>query len=318
MEVIKVNGIRYAVESFRTELMGFAIILIMLFHLGILPFGECGVDIFLFLSGFSMYHSLKKNPSINHFYNRRLIRILPTYLLIAIPFFAFQVDSVEDFLWKITNLDIVIHGAMDGWWFITMILLCYLLAPLMYRGLRKMTMGGQIFMFCFLLLVCIVAGENLENIRIFMVRIPAFFLGMCLGFDRFTTQKRFVSFEIIVAVTLTICFGFFLFKNHDFWIYRKSYYTIIVYPLVLSVIQMIKFLPVVGKRLLAYLGCITLELYMIHESLMVPLAKYLCEFWGESWLFACSYRCLSIVLSIPAALILHQVSNKIISFISVR
>lgn len=173
-------------------------------------------------------------------------------------------------------------------------------------------------MFCLLLLVCIVAGENLENIRIFMVRIPAFFLGMCLGFDRFTTQKGFVSLEIFAAVVLTICFGFLLFKNHDFWVYRKSYYTIIVYPLVLSVIFMINFLPVVGKRLLAYLGRITLELYMVHESLMVPLAKYICEFLGEGWLFASSYRCLSVILSIPAALILHQVSNKIMSLINDR
>lgn len=151
-----------------------------------------------------------------------------------------------------------------------------------------------------------------------MVRIPAFFLGMCLGFDRFTTHKGFVSLEIFAAVVLTICFGFLLFKNHDFWVYRKSYYTIIVYPLVLSVIFMINFLPVVEKRLLAYLGRITLELYMVHESLMVPLAKYICEFLGEGWLFASSYRCLSVILSIPAALILHQISNKIMSLINDR
>lgn len=318
MDVFKLAEIKTEIESLRMELMGFAIILIMLFHLGVLPFGECGVDIFLFLSGFSMYHSLSRNDNMLKFYRKRLLRILPAYLIIAIPYFVLKTCTIEDFLLKITNLCIVFQGEMGGWWFITIILLCYLLAPLMYRVLRKMDMGGQFFLYCLLLLVCIIVGENIENIRIFMVRIPAFFLGMCLGFDRFTTHKGFVSLEIFAAVVLTICFGFLLFKNHDFWVYRKSYYTIIVYPLVLSVIFMINFLPVVEKRLLAYLGSITLELYMVHESLMVPLAKYICEFLGEGWLFASSYRCLSVILSIPAALILHQILNKIMSLINDR
>lgn len=315
MDVLKLAEIKTEIESLRMELMGFAIILIMLFHLGVLPFGECGVDIFLFLSGFSIYHSLSRNDNIVQFYRKRLLRILPAYLIIAIPFFFLKTYTIEEFLLKITNLCVVFQGEMGGWWFITMILLCYLLAPLMYRGVRKMDVGGQVFMYCLLLLVCIVAGENLENIRIFMVRIPAFFLGMCLGFDRFTSQKGFVSLEIFAAVVLTICFGVLLFKNHDFWVYRKSYYTIIVYPLVLSVILMINFLPVVGKRLLAYLGGITLELYMLHESLMVPLAKYICGFMGESWFYEGSYRAISLIISIPFALLLQRISNKIIRFV---
>ena len=142
MDVFKLAEIKTEIESLRMELMGFAIILIMLFHLGVLPFGECGVDVFLFLSGFSMYHSLSRNDNIVKFYRKRLFRILPAYLIIAIPFFFLKTCTIEDFLLKITNLCIVFQGEMGGWWFITMILLCYLLAPLMYRGLRKMDVGG--------------------------------------------------------------------------------------------------------------------------------------------------------------------------------
>lgn len=142
MDVFKLAEIKTEIESLRMELMGFAIILIMLFHLGVLPFGECGVDIFLFLSGFSMYHSLSRNDNMLKFYRKRLLRILPAYLIIAIPFFILKTCTIEDFLLKITNLCIVFQGEMGGWWFITMILLCYLLAPLMYRVLKKMDVGG--------------------------------------------------------------------------------------------------------------------------------------------------------------------------------
>lgn len=142
MDIFKLAEIKTEIESLRMELMGFAIILIMLFHLGVLPFGECGVDIFLFLSGFSMYHSLSRNDNIVKFYRKRLLRILPAYLIIAIPFFFLKTCTIDEFLLKITNLCILFQGEMGGWWFITMILLCYLLAPLMYRGLRNMDVGG--------------------------------------------------------------------------------------------------------------------------------------------------------------------------------
>lgn len=71
----------------RTELMGFAMIVIMFFHMnfsvpsqfGILSFikqtGYGGVDIFLFLSGYGIYHSLKKNSSLLGYYKRRAVRI---------------------------------------------------------------------------------------------------------------------------------------------------------------------------------------------------------------------------------------------------
>lgn len=107
MDVFKLAEIKTEIESLRMELMGFAIILIMLFHLGVLPFGECGVDIFLFLSGFSMYHSLSRNDNIVKFYRKRLLRILPAYLIIAIPFFFLKTYTIDEFLLKITNLSIV-------------------------------------------------------------------------------------------------------------------------------------------------------------------------------------------------------------------
>lgn len=307
-----ISSIKHIISSFRTEIMGLAILLIMLFHLGVLPFGECGVDIFLFLSGFSMYHSLSKNSNVVQFYKKRVLRILPAYFIVAMPYFAIKASSMGDFLMKITNLGIVMYGVMDGWWFVTMILLCYLIAPIIYKMFDKLNVGGQFCIFITLLIVCIGIGENFERIRIFIVRFPAFLLGMSLGFDKFTSKRSFVYFEIIVAVMLTVCFGILLLQNHDYWIYRKSFYTLIVYPLVLFISYMVGFLPVNGKNSLAYLGQLTLELYLVHESLMKPLAKYVCEYLEEGWLYEGSWRILSILLSIPVALALHQMTKKIV------
>lgn len=77
----------------RTTIMGMAMLLVMFFHSSIelsgcsvlaalKDMGDVGVDIFLMMSGFGIYCSLKKDDNLHRFYKKRLLRILPAYLLI--------------------------------------------------------------------------------------------------------------------------------------------------------------------------------------------------------------------------------------------
>ncbi len=145
------------ISKYRSELMGLCIIWIMLFHSGI-PApenivlraiwylfvrlgGGCGVDIFLILSGFGlMFSGLKredreKKESISSFYKRRLIRILPTYFVIAIIFYVIKFNNIGEFFYNVFFLNFIIDGKRD-FWYIFAILLCYLIFPL-YRFLVK-------------------------------------------------------------------------------------------------------------------------------------------------------------------------------------
>ena len=90
---MKRKGIELAdISRFRGELMGLAILFVMLFHVG-LPrtdmffglhrIGNIGVDMFFFLSGVGLWHSWTKNPNTKHFYQKRLLRIYPTWLIVA-------------------------------------------------------------------------------------------------------------------------------------------------------------------------------------------------------------------------------------------
>lgn len=77
-------------------LRGLAVLVVILFHLGI-PFfkaGFLGVDLFFVISGFFMfqiYSNSKTKPRALQFYRRRLSRILPTFLLI---YSATQISSL--------------------------------------------------------------------------------------------------------------------------------------------------------------------------------------------------------------------------------
>ena len=80
------------VSRFRGELMGAAMLFIMLFHVslprwdmffGLRRMGNIGVDIFLFLSGVGLWFAWMKRADMKHFFRRRYIRIYPAWLIIA-------------------------------------------------------------------------------------------------------------------------------------------------------------------------------------------------------------------------------------------
>jgi len=78
-------------SEYRSVLMGVAIIFIMASHsLGRFALnGNIGVEWFLISSAIGQFYSLKKNDEKWSFYKRKIIRVLPAYLIIAIPYFLF-------------------------------------------------------------------------------------------------------------------------------------------------------------------------------------------------------------------------------------
>lgn len=85
-------------SKYRNELYGISILWIILFHGlqfknfslsnelkildGIIKHGNCGVEIFLFLTGISLYYSLKSHDNLRIFYINRLKRIFLPLLII--------------------------------------------------------------------------------------------------------------------------------------------------------------------------------------------------------------------------------------------
>ena len=92
------------ISRYRGELMGLAMVLIILFHIslprhdsfyGLVRMGNIGVDIFLFLSGIGLWFSwegMSNKPGTFSrrwldFYARRLRRVYPAWLVVATLFY---------------------------------------------------------------------------------------------------------------------------------------------------------------------------------------------------------------------------------------
>lgn len=135
----------------RNLALGFATLSILLFHQPFVanspffnPFlfyGYWGVELFLFLSGFGIYHSLSKTgPShLWVFYRKRLIRILPPAMLagccltLCNPFFEGVLVSGR-LPYGLTPIACMLGVHL---WYIRAVLIFYLLSPLLFRLLSR-------------------------------------------------------------------------------------------------------------------------------------------------------------------------------------
>ena len=97
------------------------------------------VDIFVFLSGFGIYHSLSKKDDPLRFFQRRMSRLLPSYLPFILIYCAFSlaVGWMNRFQ-ALGNLTTFGWWAQQGGqfnWYIPTIIGMYLISPLFYHGI---------------------------------------------------------------------------------------------------------------------------------------------------------------------------------------
>lgn len=89
------------VSRYRQELMSISILGILFCHYNecltfhgmtstvfskLLHYLTCFVDVFLFLSAIGLVYSITNDANIKRFYKKRAIRILPTYIIICLPY----------------------------------------------------------------------------------------------------------------------------------------------------------------------------------------------------------------------------------------
>ena len=191
----------YSVLSkYRSELMGAAMLWVMLFHAADLTFpipgldlfraaGFGGVDIFILLSAMGLSLSLsRREQEYGAFLVRRARRILPAYFVVMVPYTLFLIlrgqAPLSALVWNSTLLAYWVHtpGAFN--WYVSGILLFYVLTPWCFRRLRRSRhrvlwtagAGAAAVAVCHVL----IQDEYWHYLDVFY-RFPIFFLGLLMG-----------------------------------------------------------------------------------------------------------------------------------------
>lgn len=227
----------YAVSEARPYLMGIATLWITFYHckyldlfrsdflartrlLGLITrieaIGNCGVDLFFFLSGLGLYFSYTRlresDPRpVRSFYLRRYRRVVPTILIVTILTFGMaEKTDLANWAGGVFLYGFFVPGLTRGnFWFLSAILVLYLVFPLIHRGLRggRGTAGALGMALGFLaagLALRFLAEEYFfTHIALMLCRMPVFVLGAWMG--RLCMEHRKVpAFVPLLAVPLSV------------------------------------------------------------------------------------------------------------------
>ena len=322
----------------RSELMGFAIIIVMLFHVntpradaffGLRRMGNLGVDIFLFLSGIGLWFSWAKQQNWKRFYINRALRIYPAWLLVAGYFYISHfhyghpryalpfggtgdagVDSVIDLVGEVLfNWDFWLHDELT-FWYVPATMMLYIFAPMYMELVRRWPVYRWLvvlpLMWPIMVQYITPIHQAIGHIEIFWSRVPIFFLGINIAES--IRQKKTIdraAWPMVIGlfvVSLGACVWLEQMRHGRFPLYtERMLYIVLAVTTVLIVSKLSN--PVLCKAL-AWVGGISLEIYLVHiEFILKPLYRLHLGYWPTALLL--------IAISLPVAWIVAQVSNRI-------
>ena len=311
-------------SRFRGELMGLAILWVMLFHaypfsfqVGILDAvkkaGFAGVDVFILLSAMGLYVSSRKTRvTLCDFYRRRAARILPAYWLVVGVYSLWLIARGRigwtTAAWSMSTLHYWFHVPGTFNWYVPAILAFYLLTPLYIRAFdrcpRKEWLTAAMFPLAYGLYRLTIPLE-IHYTEDFVNRLPAFALGILVGYyllqgRRLTVRHALVwGFLALCGMSLEA-----LWKLHVFYISPCYVIACLLMTLCLLTAKGVSKLGKGPRRILRLLGSCSLEIYLLNVVVtrefdtLAPLLDR-----GPRHLF---YYAVVYTLNILLALLLHR------------
>ena len=303
-----VNGARFdLISKYRAVLMGVAILAILFCHVDvalkhnelsvtrmghILHIFTVGVDIFMFLSGFGLFYSCRKhNYSYPVYLKKRVVRVLPYYLIIAgITYMILKLQNslpIERFFEDLLFISWVKRGSTRYWYVLTIIIFYAVFPPIF--ALLKQEGRKSVLSLLLILAVFFTAAALMDRsfslyrrFRIAVERFPVFLLGAFCG--KLATDGERINPLVLLGVIVSgftasaMLYCSIVYSN---WIERTFYmYYLTRGMLALAVlgtgILIMESLEKYANRLysvlfrsLSFLGRITLEIYLFHQSYML-------------------------------------------------
>ena len=228
------NGFQL-ISKYRGAIMGFAAVCIYYYHEWIPLFaspddgsfsllsvteaytkriGFFGVDIFFLLSGLGLTFAIKKE-STPRFFCRRLRRVLPPFLTVALIRCFLEKWDAAAFFGNISGYGFYAKSIYSFLWFVPAIITLYLVFPLYYRVFRKaddkvLFTAGVIVIW--LLITLLVRDSMREDLFGFTNRIPVFVIGVLFGYltqhraDTVFTGKTYLFLLLLLSLGLYLAY----------------------------------------------------------------------------------------------------------------
>ena len=254
--------------------MAFAALQILIFHLWInissseienfiKQISYIGVDIFFFLSGYSLYRSDTGNYF--QFIGNRFRTVYSKFILFALIAAWVNKWNMGYVLKVISGIDLIQNGGKAFLWFLPAIMLFYLIVPLYKKfDVKNRRMAVVVLGITWIIIALLFTyGITTVPIAIWWNRIPIFFIGYYLAefhANRKSTGHRAAylsGFALIVAadVILAYRYAYKMKLNQPI----EDMFYILVIPLAIGIALLISMIK--ENKLIRAIGSSSLELY---------------------------------------------------------
>lgn len=236
----------------------------------IIKLGDCGVNIFFFLSGIGLPNSLDNNPSIRDFYRKRIGRLLLSGIVSLMLTYRYYSWNVKDLILNGTGYNFLFKSVTSYYWFFYAIIVIYILFPMYYTMFKKSRNKTLFTAVCSsaLFLLMIVGSNSFINKEtyVFIARIPCFFIGVLFNYlgKNENFKYSFINVSIHVVMLIVGVLSGYLILVNDIDILFPRFHMFFSYSLIALgacfvlplIFNLIKKTPI-----LSFFGTISLEFY---------------------------------------------------------
>ena len=320
------------ISRFRAEHMGAAMLFVILFHValdrgdpfyGLRRCGNVGVDIFLFLSGVGLWFSWVKTPDVRRFYRRRLLRIVPTWLVVATAFYLPDYLGARRFSHSIVDLIVDLTINWDFWlhdeltfWYVPAIMALYLVAPWYMRLVQNRPIYRWLpllmVVWCVMVQWVLPIHHAVGHLEIFWSRVPIFFIGINFG-ELVRTRRQLPGESVwLLLLTFLMTFGTCLYleqvrHGHFPLFVERMLYIPFTVCTVLVMNRIFRRTPQWVNSAFRFVGALSLEAYLIHiHFVLVYVQPYHMGYWPTFLI--------TVAITLPIAWLLQRA----IGFVSAR
>ena len=261
--------------------------------------GNMAVDVFMFFSGCCLFLSMKRKSDIKNFYKRRILRLLPAYFMITVPYWLWR-SLIEvplphggfhfvRFFADLSSATFWLSG-IEIAWFVDAIFVFYLLFPLIFKVVNQGD-GRSILLLLAVYAANIIAIEYIplyDRSSIAWTRLPIFIFGTIAGkyvdkidLSRLKGSCNFLvvggALFILIASLIVFPIGS-LFTRGDI---KSEYLWLLYAPISMLLLTVLMF--AVGKQTVKSVKCtkylekaggMSLELYMTHIIILHWVTYY--------------------------------------------
>lgn len=267
-------------DSFRNSIIGsgFFDALGLLFSY----FGHYGVDVFVFLSSYGLYHSCRnKKLQYWQFVKNRVSKLYPAFFLAVFLFLALNIIATKSFnhpdlylgsLLRLTLLSNLIPGqtfrVVGPWWFYSMIVQFYLIFPLLRRLFDRYGAVALLLLSIVSYVLQLFFNNTLEQQGLLIDstvigHLPVFALGLILAKGNYIS----IRWWLFPVASLLFYFGNY---SEVGWVFTRVWFVVMTLYVYLFIKQFIPFKTILPARLILFIGSISMYIFAVNGFLRHP------------------------------------------------